>query len=130
MTCSLSLSLSPAVPPTIIPPGGDARPSATFGESVTLICAASGTPLPTITWMRGGAAVVPSDRIVIETTFTNTTYITSELRVSSVMESDGGSYTCVAVNDASTVTQMFTIEYRKSLNDCSLFVAAFVDCDL
>jgi hypothetical protein len=100
------------VPPTIIPPGGDARPSATFGESVTLICAASGTPLPTITWMRGGAAVVPSDRIVIETTFTNTTYITSELRVSSVMESDGGSYTCVAVNDASTVTQMFTIEYR------------------
>ena len=85
---------------------------ANIGETVTLICAVSGVPRPVITWLRGDSPIIPSDRIRIRTE-TNATYITSQLEVSNLMESDGGSYTCSAANEADTVTFMYEIEYSE-----------------
>ena len=100
------------VPPKITNTGDDTRPSANIGEVVTLTCTVSGVPRPVITWLRGDSSIIPSDRIRISTD-TNGTHITSRLELSNLMESDGGSYTCSAANEADTVTFTYEIEYRE-----------------
>ena len=85
---------------------------ANIGEMVTLTCTVSGVPRPVITWLRGDSPIIPSDRIRIHTEI-NATHIASQLEISILMESDGGSYTCSAVNEADTVTLMYKIEYSE-----------------
>ena len=85
---------------------------ANTGETVTLTCTVSGVPRPIITWLRGESPIIPSDRIRISAD-TNVTHITSLLEVSNLMESDGGSYTCSAANEADTATFMYEIEYSE-----------------
>ena len=85
---------------------------ANIGETVTLICAVSGVPRPVITWLRGNSPIIPRDRIRIHTE-TNVTHITSQLEISNLMESDGGSYTCSAANEADTITSMYKINFRE-----------------
>ena len=85
---------------------------ANIGETVTLICAVSGVPRPVITWLRGDSPIIPRDRIRIHAEI-NITHITSQLEISKLMESDSGSYTCSAANEADTVTFMYKINFRE-----------------
>ena len=88
------------------------NPLANIGENVILTCTVSGVPRPVVTWLRGDSPIIPSDRIRIRTD-TNGTHITSWLEVSNLMESDGGSYTCSAANEADTITFMYEIDLRE-----------------
>ena len=85
---------------------------ANISETVTLTCTGSGVPRPVITWLRGDSPIIPSDRIRIIAD-TNITHITLTLKISNLIESDGGSYTCFAANEADTVTFMYQIEYSE-----------------
>ena len=108
----VELAFCSPVPPKITDTGSDTSPSANIGETVTLACTVSGVPRPVITWLRGDSPIIPSDRIRISAD-TNVTHITSRLEVSNLMESDGGSYTYSAANEADTVTFMYQIDYRE-----------------
>ena len=110
--CCVELMFCSPVPPKITNTRGSMSLLANIGETVTLTCTVSGVPRPVITWLRGNSPIIPSDRIRTRTE-TNVTHITSQLEVSNLMESDGGSYTCSAANEADTITFMYKLNFRE-----------------
>ncbi|XP_072321911.1 neogenin 1a isoform X3 [Eucyclogobius newberryi] len=81
-----------------VPPQFVMRPSDTYAhESMDIIfeCEVSGSPAPTVKWVKNGDAVIPSDyfRIVKE----------HNLQVLGLVKSDEGFYQCLAENDAGNV---------------------------
>ena len=69
------------------------------GDTLELTCVYVGLPSPaTVSWSRNGTQLNDSDsRITIETNSTSTT-----LTITGVRASEGGQYTCSAVNDVGT----------------------------
>ena len=66
--------------------------AATVNNDVRLRCAAVGDPPPSVTWLKNGDPVIPSDyfRIVDG----------GSLRILGVVASDAGMYQCIAANSA------------------------------
>ncbi|VDK50737.1 unnamed protein product [Anisakis simplex] len=62
------------------------------GFELTLVCAVTGTPSPTVTWMRNGKPIKPDD---CETKFENGV---CTLMLSTTTSKDAGEYTCLAEN--------------------------------
>ena len=58
------------------------------GENVTLVCQATGVPMPTVTW-RKALDTVPKEK---------TTLIDGNMNIVSVTKTDGGTYACSAKN--------------------------------
>ena len=58
------------------------------GENVTLVCKATGVPMPTVTW-RKALGTVPKEK---------TTVIDGNMNIVSVTKADGGTYACSAKN--------------------------------
>ena len=72
--------------------------------SVTFNCSATGIPPPTIQWLRGislleGNRLLPGNATVSETPG-EVSMVTCMLTINNAMETDNGTYTCVANNDA------------------------------
>ena len=63
------------------------------GDSLVLNCEALGSPQPSITWLHNGVSVSTS----------------GQLKISSLSESDSGSYSCVASNLVGRVSQEFSV---------------------
>ena len=89
----------------VVPPS---TPIATTpGNNLTLQCNASGYPAVTITWLKEG---IPTDAGNIVVTTSNSSdgvvFISSVLTLINVGAEDSGSYSCSAVNNASTVTRV------------------------
>ena len=68
------------------------------GESSTLVCQTSGSPVPSIQWKKDGQNVTGSGRISI-VTLTNGLVRTSNITITNLDFSDTGNYTCVASNN-------------------------------
>ncbi|KAI2648625.1 hypothetical protein H4Q32_018774 [Labeo rohita] len=82
----------------LVPPRFLTRPSNTYAqESMDIIfeCDVTGSPPPTVKWMKDGDTVIPSDyfRIVKQ----------HNLQVLGLVKSDEGFYQCLAENDAGNV---------------------------
>ena len=79
-----------SVPASITSPSSSVR-SVTEGESVPLVCVATGHPSPTVTWTKGGRTVrVNGDATIVKST-----------------RRDAGDYSCTATNgvgESKTVT--------------------------
>lgn len=93
MTSEIQAELTVHVPPRFL-----TRPSNTYAqESMDIIfeCDVTGSPPPTVKWMKDGDTVIPSDyfRIVNE----------HNLQVLGLVKSDEGFYQCLAENDAGNV---------------------------
>ncbi|XP_059392498.1 neogenin isoform X4 [Carassius carassius] len=93
MTSEIQAELTVHVPPRFL-----TRPSNTYAqESMDIIfeCDVTGSPPPTIKWMKDGDTVIPSDyfRIVKQ----------HDLQVLGLVKSDEGFYQCLAENDAGNV---------------------------
>ncbi len=75
----------------IVPPSFTILSNNTVTENtpLSITCAASGDPTPSITWLFGGL-VVPSNEGV--------------LSFSPALRGDAGSYTCTAANEAGTIS--------------------------
>ena len=58
------------------------------GENVTLVCKATGVPMPTVTW-RKALGTVPKEKTAV---------IDGNMSIVSVTKADGGTYACSAKN--------------------------------
>ncbi|XP_056379622.1 hemicentin-1 isoform X2 [Hyla sarda] len=67
---------------------------AVVDHSVTLLCEATGTPSPTLTWQKEGVAIKTGNHYTI---FPN-----GSLKIGKVRQEDAGTYTCIAQNPAGT----------------------------
>ena len=67
----------------------------TTSENFTLMCNATGYPVPSILWFHNGTAVNESNRITI-TPESSSRVSFSALSVSAAMATDSGTYTCNA----------------------------------
>ncbi|XP_076310324.1 protein turtle-like isoform X3 [Tachypleus tridentatus] len=65
------------------------------GESLTLSCAATGTPEPEITWLKDNRVLKESITVQI---------LSTKLRITRLQESDFGDYLCKARNNEGTIT--------------------------
>nr|XP_054608122.1 hemicentin-1 isoform X2 [Nothobranchius furzeri] len=83
-------SLQVFVPPIISSPGGTL--SVVVNEATQLECEASGVPVPSLTWLKDGSPVASVSHGI------QVTPSGRKLFLNSVLVSDAGRYTCVAVN--------------------------------
>ena len=83
---------------------------ANVGYSPSVVCSAFGTPTPSISWTKDGAAVASS---MISTMQVNNTYVQSTLTIVSASTTDHGQYTCTASNQLpnGTVTKSTTFTF-------------------
>ena len=72
----------------------------TAGESFTLLCNATGFPLPSIEWILNGTSYIIEDpSIATIMSMEGLQSNSSNLTVTSAMTNDTGIYECVATND-------------------------------
>ena len=74
----------------------------TSNEQLTLMCNATGFPLPSIQWYQNGTLVTEDDRISISN-LTDSRSVLSTLTVSVAMTNDSGDYQCNATNSAGNI---------------------------
>ncbi|GFU05814.1 down syndrome cell adhesion molecule-like protein Dscam2 [Nephila pilipes] len=73
------------------------------GPSISFQCAASGTPLPQVTWSLDGYPVPDNDRVRVGDYVSRNGDVISHVNISSVRIEDGGLYSCVARNDVGEI---------------------------
>lgn len=94
---SFILSLTLLVPPLIQPFD---FPPTSIGKLMYIACVVSSGDMPIrITWRKDGQEIVPSSGITIDTK-----EFMSSLQISKVSLKHNGNYTCIASNDAATVS--------------------------
>lgn len=90
--------LSPAVPPLIQP---FEFPPASIGQLLYIPCVVSSGDMPIrITWRKDGQVIISGSGVTIESK-----EFMSSLQISSVSLKHNGNYTCIASNDAATVSR-------------------------
>lgn len=106
------------VPPTLDRAGSTDEVTVVRGNSATFICLADGTPSPTITWLKSGAALPKDSQLSLINQ-------NSTLQISLARVDHTGRYTCTAHNQAGEASRHFSLkvlgkrEYNKS--KCILF---------
>ena len=106
-----------AVTPTITEVPDDTvgrNPVLTAGQALTLTCSAMGTPRPQISWFRGDSRIVSNSRTQITETESGADTLVSTLVISSVTESDSGTYECRVENSAGIASQ----QYQVAVSEC------------
>ena len=100
----------------------------TAGQSFTLICNATGYPVPSIVWRLNGTSYMISNSSITTITLTGGLRSnTSNITVTDAMTNDTGIYECVATNVVNTVTQDATITVQSQFSLlCSVFVCGDV----
>ncbi|XP_053213156.1 cell adhesion molecule DSCAM-like isoform X2 [Panonychus citri] len=73
------------------------------GESVSLKCMSTGNPLPQITWKLDGFPLDSMKNVRIGDYVTNDNYVISFVNISSVSVEIGGTYSCTASSELSTI---------------------------
>uniref|UniRef100_A0A8B9ZBH1 Hemicentin 1 n=1 Tax=Anas platyrhynchos TaxID=8839 RepID=A0A8B9ZBH1_ANAPL len=99
-----SYVLSIQVPPNIVGSEMPSEVSVLLGESIQLVCDASGVPTPVMQWLKDGKTVASDDLQRIRVTPDGST-----LTIFRALTSDTGKYTCVATNPAGEEDQIFNL---------------------
>lgn len=95
---SSDLSSPPTVPPLIQP---FEFPPASIGQLLYIPCVVSSGDMPIrITWRKDGQVIISGSGVTIESK-----EFMSSLQISSVSLKHNGNYTCIATNDAATVSR-------------------------
>uniref|UniRef100_A0A8C3GM35 Hemicentin 1 n=1 Tax=Cairina moschata TaxID=8855 RepID=A0A8C3GM35_CAIMO len=100
-----SYILSIQVPPNIVGSEMPSEVSVLLGESIQLVCDASGVPTPVMQWLKDGKTVASDDLQRIRQVKING----STLTIFRALTSDTGKYTCVATNPAGEEDQIFNL---------------------
>ena len=75
-------------------------------QSAIFTCEATGNPLPSITWSRGGGVSLTTG---VEAITLTPTSVQSNLTISNAQIGDTGSYYCVASNDIGSPSQSISV---------------------
>ena len=75
------------------------------GGSVSFICAASGSPLPNITWMKDGERIEYDGEQVSIRIDQDDTSVSTTLRLTDLSLADEGGYLCIASNNLASLQQ-------------------------
>ena len=78
------------------------------GENITLTCGYSGIPLPTLQWKKDNFILNETSQ-EIDISFNN---VTSTIVVNSMRGTNGGIYTCEAINVVGASSRNYTIECK------------------
>ncbi|NXO39218.1 HMCN1 protein, partial [Locustella ochotensis] len=97
--------LSIQVPPSIAGSEMPSEVSVLLGQSVQLLCNATGVPTPDVQWLKDGKTVASDDLQRIR----QVTPDGSTLNISRALTSDTGKYTCVATNSAGEEDRIFNL---------------------
>ncbi|NXB77102.1 HMCN1 protein, partial [Donacobius atricapilla] len=103
--------LSIQVPPSIAGSEMPSEVSVLLGESVQLLCNATGVPTPDVQWLKDGKTVrgTLNKLIVLCDGPCRVTPDGSTLNISRALTSDTGKYTCVATNSAGEEDRIFNL---------------------
>ncbi|XP_009071332.1 PREDICTED: hemicentin-1-like, partial [Acanthisitta chloris] len=96
--------LSIQVPPNIVGAEMPSEVSVLLGQSIQLVCSATGVPTPDVQWLKDGKPVPRDDFPRIRVTPDGST-----LNISRALSSDTGKYTCVATNPAGEEDRIFNV---------------------
>jgi len=101
--------LSNTVSPSFVDIGEMKTPlSTSIGSKIGLTCRLAGRPVPEITWFKNDAKISVKEadkRVSIE----NDVRGVSTLRLSDVLETDAGRYTCRAQNKMASMNYTYTV---------------------
>ena len=89
-------------------------------RTVQFECRVSGVPLPEVTWYREGEALNNSLRISVQDFELSSDSVLSLLNVIGTVAEDGGTYSCVASNEAGQTETSFTLTILCELMDHQL----------
>ncbi|NXE93182.1 HMCN1 protein, partial [Menura novaehollandiae] len=98
-TAQKTYVLAIQVPPSIAGSEMPSEVSVLLGESIQLVCNASGVPTPDMQWLKDGKAVA-GDKVTPDG---------STLNISRALTSDTGKYTCVATSPAGEEDRIFNL---------------------
>eukprot|EP00079_Xenopus_tropicalis_P024320 XP_012816895.1 PREDICTED: hemicentin-1 [Xenopus tropicalis] len=98
----MKYKVSVLVPPSIEGGNDPADHTVIASGAVELECLASGTPLPSVMWLKNGTPVDTSGRLIIQSNG-------HKLLISSTESSDSGNYQCVVKNEAGSSTKQFNV---------------------
>ncbi|XP_050994845.1 LOW QUALITY PROTEIN: hemicentin-1 [Labeo rohita] len=96
-------SLQVYVPPSLDGAGSTEEVTVVRGNTASFICIADGTPNPTVTWLRNGAAL-PKDAHLLLLNQNST------LQISHARVNHTGRYTCTAHNQAGDASRHFSLK--------------------
>ncbi|XP_034035488.1 hemicentin-1 [Thalassophryne amazonica] len=91
------------VPPGLDGAGSTEDVTVVRGNLVSLRCVADGTPSPTMSWFRGGVALVPDPHLAFLS-------LNSTVQIKQVRVNDTGLYTCVVNNTAGQASRHFKVK--------------------
>ena len=96
----------------LVPPRFTKKPASfkwTTAEPILLHCAATGSPKPTISWLRNGNELMSNEK-------TRITYYEggADLLISSKISNDSGIYQCFAQNEAGSIQASASVIIHKS----------------
>ncbi|XP_035222665.1 hemicentin-1-like isoform X3 [Stegodyphus dumicola] len=96
------IKLFVSVPPDIDEKGKSKEYQVILGKPLRIDCEASGTPPPSITWLKNGLPLSEKDHVQ----FVNNNYA---LLFTYTLPDEAGVYTCIATNNAGSVEQKFNL---------------------
>ncbi|KTF76822.1 hypothetical protein cypCar_00021533 [Cyprinus carpio] len=91
------------VPPSLDGSGSTEEVTVVRGNTASFICIANGTPSPTITWLRNGAAMLKDAHLLLLNQ-------NSTLQISHARVNHTGHYTCTAHNQAGDSSRQFSLK--------------------
>ena len=94
----------------------EATPNPRIGEPFFLQCTVTGTPSPTIVWMKDG---IPLNKSILRIVSLLRKPNSSCIVISKAAGIEyNGMYTCIASNDAGSVSSSFLIRLQGQQHDC------------
>ncbi|CAH8631791.1 unnamed protein product [Schistosoma rodhaini] len=86
-----------------------------YGHSLTTSCLATGTPTPTIMWIRDGKSINLADKgLTVETFERSPGYVESILEINNLILIDTGEYWCYAENALGLAKEKFTLKVQSN----------------
>ncbi|KAJ8727036.1 hypothetical protein PYW08_015433 [Mythimna loreyi] len=112
-TESIYISVAPTQAPVIYDPVEDQTLEVLLFQPVQLTCQAKGVPPPKLEWHKDQLLMTNDTNAEIYTEVIDRTVINSTIVIKQMVEEDKGTYECIASNDISMATRVYTLALKE-----------------